>query len=238
MEVPLLSQPLLSHIMPKLSILRVRANPGACPTENDLKLSTLKVTALVTASWMASSAAVATPEITPSSFERATRELTGYCLEGVCLGMSIPEVSTLGKLDWNAALPADGKLSCHSLHGNSATGYLLAKRKGFVLSFDLVSTTGNPADRYRLNGITLIQPTPTEALTSAHIESFKSRLGPMKEIMANGLWTADKRPFSITVGKALSDGKMPERLLLLATYRPRADWVMSLPECKVKPILP
>lgn len=234
MEVLLLRQPLLSHIMPKLSILRVRANPGACPTENDLKLSTLKVTALVAASWMASSAAIATPEITPSSFERATRELTGYCLEGVCLGMSIPEVSTLGKLEWNAVLPADGKLSCHSTLGNSVTGYLLAKGKGFVLSFDLVTTAGNPVDRYRVNGITLIQPAPTEALTSAHIESFKSRLGPMKEVMAKGLWTANQRPFAITVGKAPSDGKLPERLLLLATYRPRAEWVMSLPECRTK----
>lgn len=178
--------------------------------------------------------AIAPSDVTPSSFEKATRELTSYCIESVCLGMTIPEISNLGSIEWNPTLPADGKLACHTTLGNSATAYLWAKEKGFMLTFDLVSTTGKPEERYRLNSITLLQPPPTEALVTALLERLNSKLGPMKEILGKGLWTAYQNKFAITAGKAPSDGMLPERLLLLATYRARTDWVMNLPECKAR----
>lgn len=204
--------------------------------ENNLKLSALKVCVLLATSW--SGLAMAASDITPSSFERATRDLTTYCMDAICLGMTIKEVSAQGKMQWNTSLLPDGKLSCQGTMGNSAAAAVLSKGKLFLLTFDLVATSGLPEERYRVNGISLLKPIATEASAHILVDSFKSRLGPMKEVAAKGLWTTNAGAHAITVGKATSDGQLPDRLILFATYRPFYAWIMSLPECKAKPTLP
>lgn len=170
-----------------------------------------------------------------NAFERDIGGLNEYCMGRVCLGMSIKEVAALGNLKWNATEPPDGKLTCDDLSGNSVTGYLKTKDQGLMLSFDLVSMRAIPEERYRLNGITVLYPAATASASITHLESFRGKLGPLKEVLAKGLWTADQRPFAITVGTATADSRLPKRLMLLATYRPRAAWLKGLSQCSAKP---
>lgn len=207
-----------------------RPPTGARIQENNLNRY-MPIFALVMTAWcIAGSPARATQE--SNAFERDIAKLNNYCIGRVCLGMSIKEVAGLGKLEWNAIEPPDGRLTCHDRSGNSVTGYLKTKDQGLMLSFDLVSMKEIPEERYRLNGISVLYPAATASTSLIHLESFKAKLGPLKEVLAQGLWTDDQRPFAITVGTAPADTHLPNRLLLLATYRPRSAWIKSLPQCR------
>lgn len=178
----------------------------------------------------------ATSGITPSSFAKAAAGLKSYCLERMCLGMTVAQVEALGQLTWGTFFPADGRQSCEP-HNNSAIGdFKAVDGTAMELTFEPVTQAGSPMSRYRLTNISLKLPDITTTQAIALLETLITRYGPMQERKdVSGLTTSKDQQFSIFIIR-FNNGERrkgsPAEIVLGSIYRFKAQWVMSLPKCK------
>lgn len=224
----LLSQPCLGH------------NPSPYLPENNLSLGVALRDFAFGMGWcLLASVAFAAPDAAPSSFERATIELKGYCIERVCLGVTPEAVSKLGDIKWDQAKFPDGVLTCSdSSLSNYAAGKLTAADgTEFALRFELVDTNGTPISRYRLTSAAIKLPKATSLQVDDLIESLRTRVGAgTKGVSIFGAWYGESKSkqFQIRVEKQ-SEGVLQTavwQIALTGGYRFKKQWLLRQQACR------
>lgn len=173
-------------------------------------------------------------------YKTAIRELRTYCLSGLCLGTTIKEASAQGALSWTELMPPNGQLNCGSAH-NVAVGTLKQPDGSNILvSFSLVSTTGEVETRYRLTSINRKLPNITEVQMNQLRKTLFNRYGPMREITKDLLWFKDSSSgiFVISLQKLWPKintqpdvAEKAKELGLSAIYKYQDEWLMSQTAC-------
>ena len=218
MDVPLLSQPLLRH------------NSTPRTLEIDLKTYLALRTAIQTVPLcLLIGSASAAPDISPSSFERATGELKSYCIERMCLGSTPDAVSKLGEIKWEQSKLPTGALTCSDyLFGNHAAGQLVASDgTEFEVRFELVSTSGTPISRYRLTSAAIKLPKITSLQADHLIESLRSRVG------ATTKGASITKQFRIGVEKRSEDVLQAGWLIVLSgDFLFKNQWLLTQQKCR------
>ena len=174
------------------------------------------------------------------SYEVASHELGGYCIERLCLGMTIQKVAALGTIKWLGDKAPDGKIKCVKGPTISATGELAtADGKAFHIRFELVNPSGNSESRYRLIDAQIMLSNVTLLQIDHLAQTLKSRYGPMRDFTALGsgpvtVSTADSKSglFSIAVTRIWEPVYGSMKVGLSADYKKEADWVLTLTDCK------
>lgn len=176
----------------------------------------------------------------PNSYEVASRELREYCIERLCLGMTIKEVSAFGDITWLGNRVPDGQIRCTKGPSISAVGELEAKDgTKFQIRFELVSPQGNSESRYRLMnaGIRLNKVTLLQADHLA--QTLKLRYGLMREsaVFRNGpitISSADTKSglFTASITRVSDPVDSSMKVGLSADYKNEAKWLLSLSECQ------
>lgn len=179
-----------------------------------------------------------------SSYALAAGELAGYCIAEFCLGATINEVSTRGKISFHDLGLPDGKLTCSDGPGNWALGDMVTKDgRVFEFNFSLVSTTGKPELRYRLTSIKVKLPTLSELQVDHLRQTLTTRYDLRKydDSENQNLWLGQTKSgkFSIFVQKSWAKPDFPpavfdkvKGLSLSAQYTQKKEWLMSRPECR------
>lgn len=244
LHLELLSQPLLRHIFCYTNCIAVTVI-ASLPENYLIRSIPMKVVfalfAVVWASTVATANATTTAEgkvVTPLSYERAVPVLRKYCIERLCLGMTIQEVQALGRIEWNGARVPNGAVSCVAGGPeNKAVGdFLTSDGTAFQVGFEPVTRTGAPVSRYRLAFAELKVPNVTRLQLDGLMASLLKRFDPIHDLN-NGLFgtgTEDEL-FNIYFKKTYAgqlSPNAPAQIFMMAEYRFKAPWLFTLPECQ------
>lgn len=175
-------------------------------------------------------------------YATATKELKNYCIAEICLGETIYDISKKGKLAFSEFGLPDGKLTCSEL-GNVAFGDFIAKDgRAFKVSFELVSTKGEPATRYRLTHVKIQLPKALEFQLDHLLQILTTRYSLRKigepEL---SMWIGEtiSGQFSITASKWWGKPEIPpdeleklKGLSLNARFLQKKNWLMNQAECQ------
>ena len=184
------------------------------------------------------SSAFAAPEISPSSFERATGELKSYCIERMCLGSTPDAVSKLGEIKWDQSKLPTGTLTCSDyLFNNHAVGKLVVSDgTEFAVRFELVSTSGTPISRYRLTSAAIKLPKITSLQVDHLIESLRSRVGATVKgasIFGNWYGESKSKQFRIGVEKRTEDVLQAGwSIVLSGDFLFKNQWLLTQQKCR------
>jgi hypothetical protein len=179
--------------------------------------------------------------IEPASYKRDAPALHSYCLETLCLGMTVNQVHALGRLIWETDRRPIGTVACTmtgAKNNNAVGSFISSDGTEFQLGFEPAGREGTASGRYRL---TFIEAKLPDVLSTQVDEVFKkvlARYSPVHQLESGmyGTGTPDER-FNVYIRKTAAAEQPPGRpalIMMMAEYRFKAPWLASLPECKLK----
>jgi hypothetical protein len=240
MEMLLLRQPLLSHIITRTPVL-VLDNNWRITLENDLKFLALPTIGAYLVLLMGNATAQSAATITTSSFEIATNQLKTKCIERLCLGASATELMTFGSIEWSKKTPPTGLLSCNHNQGQTATArFKSIDDDHYSVNFDIVRDWGPPLSRYRVVSILIqLKDDASGRLSKIVASSWAEHLKfPASTDQSSRTMTTLDKQFFLIIDHTLAPSKNGTSVALASTYNFKDKWLQTFPQCRTKATQP
>ncbi|HEX7888507.1 MAG TPA: hypothetical protein VF522_04030 [Ramlibacter sp.] len=175
----------------------------------------------------------------PSDYELASEAMRDHCVAGVCIGMTVKEVENLGAFHGLFSGSPRETLKCDLNNPFMKVGARLVTPEGtrLRLTFDLVTQGGDPSTKYRLHFIAVEVPDGTPAQIAELLDTLQARFKTTTRLDQQ-TWLRPVKPgddFTVFVA-ATAPGQYqpgdPPSVVLMAEYRRKKQWLMSLPVCR------
>jgi hypothetical protein len=175
----------------------------------------------------------------PSPYEIASESMRGYCVAGVCIGMTVKEVEALGQFRGLFSGTPNDRLTCDLNNPFMKVGARLVTPEGtrLRLTFDLVTQGGDPSTKYRVHFIAVEVPDGTPAQIAELLDTLQARFKTTTRL-SQQIWSRPEKAdddFTVFVG-ATAPGQYhpgdPPTVALMVEYRKKQQWLMSLPVCR------
>lgn len=236
MDVPLLRQPLLSHIITKTPVLVLGIN-WRITLENNLKFLALPAISAYLVLLMGNATAQSAATVTASSFEIATNQLKTKCIERLCLGASATELMTFGSIEWGKETPPTGLLSCNYSQGQTATARFKSIDDDlYSVNFDIVRDWGPILSRYRVVSILIqLKDDASGRLRKMVVSSWADHLMfPASTDQSMRMMTTPDEQFHLFIESTLVPSKNGTSVVLSSFYNFKKEWLLTFPQCRTK----
>ena len=168
------------------------------------------------------------------AYAEAISKVGPYCVNSICLGMTLKQVKAMGTLQLAKATPSlSGTVQCSDFNVQTAATVLKPDGSRIVITFDVVEAKGSPDSRYRVSSLNKFIPGINQVQLDYLTQSLLKRFGGMKQMGDAASWYRRDGDISVSVlAGGVGTPDLGPFIWIMSRYERRNEWLMSIDACR------